>query len=193
MLRFILLLFAFNSQQNPSINLLAILVGAGILQLWALVSGGVYKFCILDALEGSFAVNLIVLAAASMYVNITNGNNLAVGYTSVAVALVTLISILAYNLFQQLKHTKLWKKISNLKFRRWNKELSKNLNIKQAEENLKKLANVATESGEYNQLRELSLDDDVSQCCLSFSSHHFCMSLLSRNFQSSALYIPVIS
>ena len=42
-LRFVLLLvFAFNSQQDPSINLLAILVVAGILQLWAWGSGGVY-------------------------------------------------------------------------------------------------------------------------------------------------------
>ena len=43
-LRFVLLLvFALNPQQDPIINLLAILVGAGILQLWAWVSGGVYK------------------------------------------------------------------------------------------------------------------------------------------------------
>ena len=54
-LRFVLLLvFAFNHQRNFSINLLAIVVGAGILQLWAWVSGGVYKNWCLDALEGSF-------------------------------------------------------------------------------------------------------------------------------------------
>ena len=106
-----------------------------------------------------------MLAAASMYVNITNGNNLVGGYTSVIVALVTFIGILAYHVFMQLRHTKLWKKISklNLKFRKRKKELHKNLNMKQAEENLKKLANDATESGEFNQLRELLLDDDVSK------------------------------
>ena len=46
-LRFVLLLvfaFQFNPQQDrASINLLAILVGAGILQLWAWVGGGVYR------------------------------------------------------------------------------------------------------------------------------------------------------
>ena len=43
-LRFVLfLVFAFNCQQDSSINLLAILVGTGILQLWAWVSGGVYN------------------------------------------------------------------------------------------------------------------------------------------------------
>ena len=40
MLRFVLfVVFAFNCQQDPSINLLAILVGTGILQLCAWVSG----------------------------------------------------------------------------------------------------------------------------------------------------------
>ena len=42
-LRIVLLVFALNPQQDPSINLLAVLVGAGILQMWAWISGGVYK------------------------------------------------------------------------------------------------------------------------------------------------------
>ena len=78
-LRFVLLLgFAFNCQQDPSINLLTILVGAGMLQLWALISGGVYKNWCLDALEGSFVLNLIVLGAATYHVNHSQGNQLAV-------------------------------------------------------------------------------------------------------------------
>ena len=94
MLRFVLfLVFAFNFQQDPSVNLLAILVGTGMLVVWAWVSGGVYRKSRLDALEGSFALNLIVLAAATSYVN-HRGNLLAVGYTSVSVALATFIGIL---------------------------------------------------------------------------------------------------
>jgi len=55
-LRFVLLLvFAFNRQRNPSINILAILVEAGMLQLLAWVSGGVYK---------------IILGAATMYISV---------------------------------------------------------------------------------------------------------------------------
>ena len=97
--RFILLLvFALNPQQDPSINLLAILVGTGILQLWAWSSGGVYKSNYMDALEGSFALNLIILAGSTMYVNHSGGNQLAVGYTSVTIALVTFIGILAFQL-----------------------------------------------------------------------------------------------
>ena len=71
MLRFVLLLvFAFNRQRNPSINILAILVEAGMLQLLAWVSGGVYK---------------IILGAATMYISVIyvkdqhDGNQLAVG------------------------------------------------------------------------------------------------------------------
>ena len=67
-LRFVLLLvFAFNHQQNPTINLLAILVGTGILHLWAWVSGGVYKNWCLDALEDSFMLNMITVAAVTNF------------------------------------------------------------------------------------------------------------------------------
>ena len=111
----LLLVFALNPQQDRNINLLAIVVGAGILQLWAWVSGGVYKNWCLDALEGSFMLNLTILAAAtSYYIKLTEGNKLAVGYTSVVVAFVTFHFIIVYHLLQQLTHTKLWKKLPKL-------------------------------------------------------------------------------
>ena len=98
-LRFILLLvFAFNPQHDPSVNLLAIQVGVGILHLWAWVGGGVYRNWCLDALEGSFALNLIILAAATFFVNNSGGDQLAVGYTSVSIALTTFMGILAFHL-----------------------------------------------------------------------------------------------
>ena len=59
----LLLVFAFNPQQYPSINLLAIQVRTGLLYLWAWISGGVYRNWCLDALEGSFILNLIILCA----------------------------------------------------------------------------------------------------------------------------------
>ena len=98
-LRFALLLvFAFNIQEELSINLLAILVGTGILVVWAWVSGGVYRNWCLDVLEGSFALNLIILAAATYHVNLSDGSQLAVGYTSVSIAFATFIVILAFQL-----------------------------------------------------------------------------------------------
>ena len=101
-LRFVLLVvfaFQFNPQQDRvSINLLAILVGAGILQLWAWVSGGVYRNWRLDALEGSFTLNLTILVGASFYVQRTEGAHLAAGYASVSIAFATFIGILVYHL-----------------------------------------------------------------------------------------------
>ena len=150
-LRFVLLLvFALNPQQDPSINLLAILVGTGILVAWAWVSGGVYRNWCLDALECSFALNLIVLVGATSYVNHSGGNQLAVGYTSVSIALVTFIGILTYHIFQQLRSTKLWKKVPKLEMK---------FNSDQAVNAPQNPANNVTEVGSFNQLREPLLED----------------------------------
>ena len=150
-LRFALLLvFALNPQQDPSVNLLSILVGTGMLIAWAWLSGGVYRNWCLDALECSFTLNLIILAAATSYVNHSGGNQLAVGYTSVSIALATFIGILVYHIFQQLRQTKLWKKVPklNLKF-----------NSNQAVNDLRNPANNPMEAEDYNQLRESLLDE----------------------------------
>ena len=138
----LLLIFALNPQQDPSINLLAIQVGTAMLQLWAWISHGVYRNWCLDALEGSFALNLIILGAATMYINISQGNQLAVGYTSVTIALVTFIGILAYHIFQQVRATELWKMCpkNNLSFNR-------------------AVINNAEELEDSNQLREPLLED----------------------------------
>ena len=113
-LRFVLLLvFAFNPQQDPSVNLLVILVGAGMLHMWAWVSGGVYRNWCVDALESSFMLNLIILAAATYHVEHSGGNQHAVWYTSVSIALLSFVAILAYHIFQQVRHTKLHKNINN--------------------------------------------------------------------------------
>ena len=151
MLRFVLLLvFALNPQHDPSIDLLAILVGAGLLQLWAWICGGVYKNWCLDALEGSFTLNLTILCAATHYVNHSGGNQLAVGYTSVIIALATFTGILFYHIFQQVRHTNLWKRVPklNLKF--------KKLNMKKAVNNP---INHPTGSRNLDQLREPWLED----------------------------------
>ena len=98
-LRFVLLLvFAFNIQEELSINLLAILVGTAILVVWARVNGGVYRNWCLDALECSFALNLIILAASTSFVSHSGRNQLVVGYTSVCIAFATFVCILSFQL-----------------------------------------------------------------------------------------------
>ena len=99
--RFVLLLvfaFEFNPQRDSGINLLAILVATGVLVVWAWLNGGVYRSWCLDALEGSFVLNLIILVGATFYVKLAGGNQLAVGYTSVSIAFATFIGILAFQL-----------------------------------------------------------------------------------------------
>ena len=98
-LRFILLLvFALNPQEEHSINLFSILVTTGLLVAWAWLGGGIYRNWCLDALECSFALNLIILAAATYHVSLSGGNQLAVGYTSVSIAFATFIAILVIQL-----------------------------------------------------------------------------------------------
>ena len=125
-LRFVILLvFAFNIQEDLNATLLAILVGAGNLFLWLWISGGVYTNRYVNVLEGSFALNLIILTTVTYCVKLFRGNQLIFGYTwtiSVSIAFATFIGILTYHICQQLRHTKLWEKVPklNLKFNRPN-------------------------------------------------------------------------
>ena len=154
-LRFVLLLvFALNPQQDPSINLLVISLGTALLQLWAWVSGGVYKNWCLDALEGSFALNLIMLCVATFYVNTSGGNQHAIEYTSLSIAFTTFIAILGYHSFQQLSHTKVWKKVPKL-----NVNLLKKTNTKAAANELNNHMDYPTGSRNLDQLREPWLED----------------------------------
>ena len=74
-LRFALLLvFAFNFQEDHRINMLAILVTVGFTVVWAWVCGGIYRNWCLDALEGLFALNLIILVGATCYIKLAGGN-----------------------------------------------------------------------------------------------------------------------
>ena len=152
--RFVLLLvFALNPQQDASINMLAILIGIGVLQLWAWVSGGVYNNWCLDALEGSFVLNLIILVGATYHISHLRGNQLAVGYTSVSITLLTFIGIVAYHLLQQMRHFKLCKTLCklNLQF--------KGPNIEKAGNNLNNPTANPTKDTDFDQLREPLLED----------------------------------
>ena len=148
------LVFALNTRQDPNVNLLAILLTIGFLVVWAWVSGGVYRNWCLDALECSFALNLIILAAATFYVSYPGGNQLAAGYaiwyTSVSTALATFIGIFAYHIFQHLRHTALWKKMPKLNF-----DLNRP-NIVQA---VNKPVTNTTMEEDFSRLRESLLED----------------------------------
>ena len=141
--------FAFSPQQDSSINLLAILVG--MLHMWCWFSGDVYgNWCLL---------NLIILAAATYHVKHSEGNQHAVWYTSIFIVLLSFIAILTYHIFQQVKHTKLWKKIPEQNF--FNKQ---NLNDPHDVNNSKSLTNnpsvTITEVAHFDELCEPLLEDE---------------------------------
>ena len=107
----------------------------------------------IDVLEGSFVLNLIILVGATYHVNHSGVNQLTVGYTSVSISLVTFTCILAYHIFQHLRCTKLWKKVSKL-----NLKLQK-LKTQQKVHNLNNPINDPTESVNLDQLREPWLEE----------------------------------
>ena len=144
-------MFALNPQQNASVNLLAILVGTGFRYFWAWVSGGVYRNWCLGVLEGSFALNLTILAAATSYIDRSQGAQLTVGYTSVSIALATFIGVLAYHIFQQLRSTKLWKKVPKL-----NMESNRPNTVQAVDE---PADNLAVRVADFSRLRESLLED----------------------------------
>ena len=106
----LLLLVALNPQQDPSANLLAIVVTTASLVAWAWVMGGVYR---------NWHLNLINLVGATYHVKFSQGNPLAVGYTSVSIAFATLIRILVFQLASVVDsiHYLKWKSISEIKLK----------------------------------------------------------------------------
>ena len=100
-LRFTLLVFVFNFQEDPKTNLLAILIEVGNLFLWLWISSGVYTNKYVSILECSFVLNLIILTTVTYCVKLFRGNQLIVEYawiTSVSVAFATFIVILVFQL-----------------------------------------------------------------------------------------------
>ena len=97
------LVFAFNTQADPSLNLLAI--GAVVVGLLTVThfTGLIYKKMYLDILEISFILNLGILAIATYYVKlaVVPASQAAVAYTSVGVALTTFVGVLLCHTYQQ--------------------------------------------------------------------------------------------
>ena len=113
------LVFAFNRLGNPNVNLLAIGVCTiALLALLLLIGGNVYVNWYLQILDISFIVNTGVFAAATLYLRHTGGNQAALVYTSVGIALVTFVEIIIYHVTMQLKDSPVWRDIIYPKLQR---------------------------------------------------------------------------
>ena len=95
------LAFAFNSSGNQALNLLLIAIAASTLFCALVVFRGVYKSLILDILEASFLVNISVLAAATLYVQLINRNLAIPIHVSIGVSLVTFTMTVLYHIHQK--------------------------------------------------------------------------------------------
>ena len=71
----------------------------------------VYKAWYLNVLEASFIINLLLLAIGTYYVEISQGNQNALTYTSVSVAFATFCGIVVYHSCLQVKDTMVFKKL----------------------------------------------------------------------------------
>ena len=95
------LAFAFNSSGNQALNLLLIATAAITLLCALVVLGGVYKSRILDILEASFLVNISVLAATTLYVQLTNRSLAIPIHVSIAISLVTFTMTVLYHIYHK--------------------------------------------------------------------------------------------
>ena len=111
LLRFVLFLIsAVNALGDPSVNLLVI-ASTTVLMLPTILGSRIYKTWTLGLLETSFIINLIILAVAALYIRPNGGNQNAATFTSVGIAFATFHGIVIYHSVQQIKGTRLWKRL----------------------------------------------------------------------------------
>ena len=113
LLRFILFIVLavidITSPRDPSVNLLTIIASCVGLQTWVWNTGGMYKKWYLNALESSFILNLVMLAAATYHERLTGGNQAAVIYLSLSVAFATFNGIITYHVCQRVTESQAWR------------------------------------------------------------------------------------
>ncbi len=122
LIRFLLFIvsavISINSPRDPSVNLLVLAITCAGLQSWiSLITGGVYKKWYNNALESSFILNLAILAAASYQVKVEGGSQAAVVYTSISLAFLTFIGIIAYHARERIKSSQVWRRYARDKLR----------------------------------------------------------------------------
>ncbi len=109
---------SINSPRDPSVNLLVLAITcAGLLTWTSLNSGNVYRKWYNNVLESSFILNLAILAAASYQVKVEGGSQAAVVYTSVSVAFLTFVGIVAYHASERIKSSRVWRRYARAKLR----------------------------------------------------------------------------
>ena len=94
------LVSALNVFGDPKTPLYSIVVMVGSLFLLKeVVKRRIYKKRALNVLESIFLYNLLIFTAATLYLRDTNGNRIALAYTSTSIAFVLFVLILTYHIY----------------------------------------------------------------------------------------------
>ena len=96
----LLLIFAFNVEGDPAVNLLSIVLCG--YTLCGVLLFGIYKSQVLNILEFSFILNLGTLSAVTTYIRLAGGSQAAAINTSFGIAFATFIGIIGYHMYKRL-------------------------------------------------------------------------------------------
>ena len=96
------LIFAFNFTDEPGLSLMSCALASLLILVLMTNLRGIHKKWPLDALESSFHLNLGIVSVATLYTQLTHGNQVAVIYTSTGIATATFAAILLYHAFQKI-------------------------------------------------------------------------------------------
>ena len=97
------LAFSVNVFGDPAVNLLIIAATTSCIMFYAVLNlGGIYKNRMLNTIEYSFFLNLGVLSSATLFTELTDGNQMAVVCTSVSIACATFMGIVLYHILVRL-------------------------------------------------------------------------------------------
>ena len=108
-----ILYFVFSTATENSASLLAICtVITGLITLFALLKGEIYKKWYLGAHEISYLLNLVVLAAATYHVRDTRGDQAAATFTLLSIVFIQFIGIVVFHVYLQIRSMEVWKKMA---------------------------------------------------------------------------------
>ena len=108
------LVFSVNVFGEPAISLLTIMVTTFCIYYFTITVGGVYKTIVLNMIEYSFFLNLGILSSATLFTILTDRDQTAVVYTSVATAFATFMVITFYHIL-----VRVTKEQQRQEFREW--------------------------------------------------------------------------
>ena len=123
------LIFALNVSNNPSINLLAIIIVLVVMLSIPFLNGRVYKSRLVNLIEVSFLLNVSILAAATLYQINSSVSSKWPTILSTSIAFITFVAIALKHLIQRIASKK-WFRIRWIPMYASSMELKARLNRK---------------------------------------------------------------